>query len=412
MIQEFLTNNLIQITEDVNVNKLLKASAILEKKLTKDKSKIPTFTLIALDPEIKVTDPNVQEVQQLIINNWKTFTSNCKDTPLTYIRAVIFETLEKLSSDINIANVIWLCSRHIQIHYNLRGKEKELVTKFLIEIGNKIEATAAQNWSISTESKIQKLKTEIKKISGVSIDSTELQTQLMAATSHKPWGGGGENPYWTTQSNLNWPNFFSERAAQGITELINSAFNKQSRQLNEIQVKTQELLNNSIAQLLNENSQRNSSLQLRTELIWWKEACYSKTLQNSYKNFENGLLQIILALDYSSFIPFIFPQSIDYFLKETHKGIITEEDKKITFSEIFKLIDGSNEKLRQHLSEETFENERISLAEFVKGFVFGQYSLKHLKNNVGISENTELTLSEFTLWLFHDLQVLNSIKNK
>ncbi len=32
MIQEFLTNNLIQITEDENVEKLLKASAALRKK--------------------------------------------------------------------------------------------------------------------------------------------------------------------------------------------------------------------------------------------------------------------------------------------------------------------------------------------------------------------------------------------
>lgn len=36
MIQQFLTNNLIQISEDGNVDKLQKASTSLEKKITKE----------------------------------------------------------------------------------------------------------------------------------------------------------------------------------------------------------------------------------------------------------------------------------------------------------------------------------------------------------------------------------------
>lgn len=39
MIQQFLTNNLIQITEDENVEKLLKASAALEKNYLNTKVK-------------------------------------------------------------------------------------------------------------------------------------------------------------------------------------------------------------------------------------------------------------------------------------------------------------------------------------------------------------------------------------
>lgn len=409
MIQEFLTNNLIQITEDDNFEKLLKASAVLEKKLSKDKSKIPTFTLIALDPEIKVTDPNVQEVQELIIAKWKTFTANCKDTPLTYIRAVILETLEKLSSDINVANIVFLSSRNITKHLNLKGKEKELITQFQTELGNKIETTAADKWSNSIGSKIQELKIDIGKVTGITINDTELENHLKAASIHSGLGGGGENPQYPSNNAVTWPNFFSERASKGIAETISKAINQHSVKINEIQTKIQEAINNSLSQNVLQNN--NSSLHLRTELLWWKESCYSKTLKYSYGDAQNGLLQVILALDYSSFIPFIYPQSADYFLKETHKGIIPEEDKTLKLSEVFKFIDDSKEKLKQYLSDEAFEVERISLAHFVKGYIFGKYSIKQLKDIVGISQNTELTLSEFTLWLFHDLQVFNSYKN-
>lgn len=412
MIQEFLTNNLIQITEDENVEKLLKASTTLEKKLSKDISKIPTFTLIALDPEIKVTDPIVQEVQQLVIENWKTFTSNCKDTPLTYIRAVILETLEKLSSDINVANIVFLSSRNITKHLNLKGKEYDLIVEFLKELGNKVEKNAADNWSIITSEIIKETSFEIAKISNISIDKTELEKHLMAALGHSGYGAGGENPHWCNQNNANWPTFFSQRASTGIIESISAVVNKQISLVNDSNSKIQDLLKNALSKLLKENANQNNSLHLRSELLWWKEACFSNTIKSSYRDAQNGLLQVIIALDYSSFVPFIYPQSADYFLNETHKGIISGEDKKLKLSDIFKFIDSSKEKLKQYLSEEPFEIERNSLIQFAKGYVFGKYSSKQLKQIVGISENSELTLSEFTLWLFHDLQVLNHIISK
>lgn len=408
MIQEFLTNNLIQITEDDNVEKLLKASIVLEKKLSKDKSKIPTFTLIALDPEIKVTDPNVQEVQELIIAKWKTFTANCKDTPLTYIRAVILETLKKLSSDINVANIVFLSGRNVIKHLKLKGKEKELFIQFITELGSRIETTAEENLSIAIQDKIQLISFEIAKIPNITIDASILEENLMAALGHSGHGEGGENPYWTN-SPAAWSKFYSQKASSGITEIIKSLVNKQIALTNDSNNKIQEQLKEIINQLLNKITTQ-SSLQLRSELLWWKESCYSNTLGYSYRDAQNGLLQVILALDYSSFIPFIYPQSADYFLKETYRGIISGEDKKIKLSEIFKFIDSSKETLKPLLIDESFEIERISLTQFVKGYVLGKYSIKLLKDIVGISENTELTLSEFTLWLFHDLQVLNSYK--
>lgn len=411
MIQEFLTNNLIQITEDDNVEKLLKASAVLEKKLSKDKSKIPTFILIALDPEIKVTDPNVQEVQELIINKWKTFTSNCKDTPLTYIRAVILETLEKLSSDINIANILFLSSRNIIKHLNLKGKEYDLIVQFLKELGNKVENNASDNWSIITSGIIKETSFEIAKISNITIDKTALEKNLMAALGHSGHGDGGENPHWTN-SGAPWPKFYSQKASTGIIETITAAVNKQVSLINDSNSKIQDLLKNTLTKLLKENANQNNSLHLRSELLWWKESCYSNTLKYSYRDAQNGLLQLILALDYSSFVPFIYPQSADYFLKETHSGIISEEDKKRKISEIFKSIESSKETLKQYIGEESFEIERVSLTQFIKGYANGKYSTKQLKDLVGISDNIELTLSEFTLWIFHDLQVLNYLKSK
>jgi len=122
--------------------------------------------------------------------------------------------------------------------------------------------------------------------------------------------------------------------------------------------------------------------------------------------------QSILEFDYSSFVTFIYPQNADYFLKENHAEIISVEDKKIKLSAIFKSIDSSKETLKLYINEEPFEIERVSLIQFIKGYIYGKYSIKQLKDIVGISDDIELTLSEFKLWLIHDVKVLNYSKSK
>ncbi|MDD4992121.1 MAG: GTPase-associated system all-helical protein GASH [Paludibacter sp.] len=411
MIQQFLTNNLIQISEDGNVDKLQKASTSLEKKLLKSKSKIIAFTLIALDPEIPVSDPNVQEVQQLIIDNWKTFTSNCKDTPLTYIRAVILEALNTMSKDINIANQIWLTGRNIQKYYKLVGKERELIINFLTNIGNEIEEDAAKTWAIHLDYKFQELSIEIKTITGVSIDKVELQNHLKAASIHSGLGDGGENPQYPSHNAAIWPNFFSDRASRGIAEIINKALKKQTDEINIIQNKIQEVIDKIFKQTFEQTIQRNKILEMRTQLLWWKESCYSPSIKDSYRGQPIGLLQLIMAKDYVSFVPCIFPSSVDYFLKETHRGIV-DKDEILTFSKILKQIDTSKDILKSIIKESTYDVERVSLFHFISGYIWDKFTMNQFKVVVGLSETIEISLSDFILWLFHDLQVLNSINSK
>lgn len=411
MIQQFLTSNLIQISEDVNVDKLQKASTLLEKKILKSKSRIIVFTLIALDPEIPVSDPNVQEVQQLIIDNWKTFTSNCKDTPLTYVRAVILEALNTMSKDINIANQIWLTGRNIQKYYKLVGKERELIINFLTNIGNRIEEDAAKAWAMHLDYKFQALSIEIKTITGVSIDKVELQNHLKAASIYSGLGDGGENPQYPSHNALTWPNFFSDRASRGITEIINKALKKQTDEMNIIQNKIQEVIDKIFKQTFEHTIQRNKILEMRTQLLWWKESCYSPSIKGSYRSQPLGLLQLIMAKDYVSFVPYIFPSSVDYFLKETHRGIV-DKDETLTFIQILKQIGTSKESLKSIIKESTSDVERVSLFHFISGYIWGKFTMDQFKVVVGLPVTIEISLSDFTLWLFHDLQVLNSINSK
>ena len=403
MLQQFLNHSFIQISEDENLGKLRKACDEVAKKIAKDKSKIITFTLTALDPNVAAENVTIKEVQEIIIKHWNTFIANTKDSQITVIRAVMLEALETVSKEINHAALIWLTGRNIIKYYKL-GREENLLADFLLKLGNQIEDEATEKWSLPSEAKIEKLSVELKELPGVTIDRAEIELQLRAASIHPSWGNEGENPHTANQGNVNWPLFFSQRAAQGLTEVINKALKKQAKDLSSNQTQIQEAVNKLLIQTQAEILQKNGLLQMRTNLLWWKEACYSPLLKRSYRNMDNGLLQPTLAADYSSFVPAIYPVSTDYFLNEVHNYIVQSENQILQLSELIKLSVANTEKLKTIFAEVNLDGSRISLMQFIKGIVWGKCSASDLSNLLGISDTVELSKADFTLWMFHDLQ--------
>ena len=124
ILQSFLDNRFIKTDNPEDLVKLKKASAEVEKLLRKRKPKIISYTLVALDPTISDDDPEVLEVEALIIKKWPTFrnrVAKTKDTPISYVQAVILDALNKLSKDENFTAIIWHTGCDIISHYKLAG---------------------------------------------------------------------------------------------------------------------------------------------------------------------------------------------------------------------------------------------------------------------------------------------------
>lgn len=415
MLQEFLDANLLPITDEGYFEKIKKTAEEIAKKLTKSKAKTLSYTLTALDPDVQADNPDVVEVKELITKNWSTFSTNSKDTPITFIRAVMLEALQTVSNETNYACLIWLSGRNIQQHFKLIGKEKEIITNFLLTLGKSIENTATERWTLPSEAKLQKISIEIKEFTGATIDKPTLQKLLAWASGPNDDQGAtpfkDPNPHWTNSA-PHWSYAFAPKAATAIAQEVNKVLKEQAKEIALSQSQIQETVNKLLSQAQSEILERNNLLQMRTQLLWWKESCYSTSLNQSYRGQHNGLLQILLANDYSVFVPTIYPISADYFLKETHRALVKDENKKIKISEILQQVELSREALKNVFAEPTVELGRISLLSFIKGLVWNKYSAEQFKYFVGFEDTTEMTLSDFTIWLFHDLQSLKISTNK
>ncbi|RNI23372.1 GTPase-associated system all-helical protein GASH [Rufibacter latericius] len=355
MLQELINEQVLIITDDSYFVRLKKASDELSKRILKNKESINSFVSVALDPKVAIEDPIIDEVKGLIVKNWPTFLSFTKDTPVTFIRAVILEALEFISKDLKVANKIWLSGRNTTKYFSLVEKERNVVQTFLNGLGSRVEQDASKTWSVPKTNDLMKIG-EV-----ASAVSDEVKRMLSEQTPGLPIPQGE----------------------------INSSISK--------------VIGGKYSLLL----EQNKMLHLRTQMLWWKESLFSVLLKVGYDEISSSALPLVLALDGNSLVPQIFPKSVDYFIKEVQRDVQKMEEGESLLVELIEGLVSSNEValIRKNLNEPLNNGyERISLLDFIGGLISGKYKIGEIEKKVGVSLGVKLRPSEFGLWLFHDLQ--------
>lgn len=427
VLQDFLDNRFIKTAEDSDLDKLKKVSSDIQKQLRKNKTKVISYALVALDPMISDDDPVVCEVELILIKHWKSFknsVANTQDKPISYIQAVILDALESLSKDIKFAAIIWYSSCHIIHHYKLAGQGKVL-NNFLMLIGQRFEDYAHNSWCVIESFDIEaigSMSLSLPKYNQIFIEEGKLVEQLKSASVHKPWAaqaGGGDNPSHENAGNYHWSKYFSEKAGEGLSQEINRVFEGQNSSIEKLQKNIGSALNSAVGELqpyLESISssilQSTQSQNKRSNLMWWKQALYSNTLGKGYRQVSGYVASIAMAVDLNNSVDDIYPKSVDYFLEETLRDVLNEqvnspvEIKKILKN--FTELDFTGESPLQCMIVESDGRKTLvaCLAEVIKGTM----TADEFFQCTGMRENEKITLAELTVWILHDLKA-SSIAN-
>ena len=396
MLQEYLNENLLTLTDDSHFDKLKKTANELAKKHLKNKHKILSYTMSVLDSNATLENQDIDEVKELIAKSWNTFLNNVKDTPITYVKVVMLQALSEVANDLDNAAIIWYGSRNILHYYTVSDKELGIIKPFIISLGEKIESSAISEWSIA---RLSFPETFLRNFKFSAIDKVKLENHLKAASASAE--DGGENPVSVTEDNT-WYTFFSKRAAQGISE----------ESLLSLQSVANKLASNdsALADFVTSLKENVQASRLRSQLLWWKESGYSESIKTGYEEIPEGIRQSALSFDYASFLPSICPVSTEFFLKRTHDSV--GSDRKITFKEFLDLVELNCERFKQIYQEPILESPKISLLEFLQGLVWKRIKTEDFELLMGIPSKAEIQLREITLWLFHDHQIAKLIANK
>lgn len=408
LLQQFLQAGLLDVGDsDERLDNIEKSIADLEAKLKKEQSLLPSYTLVALDPNIHPDEPVLAEVELIISAHWKALRAKFSERPIPIIRSVILHALYNVGNDDStIARIIYLTATNFYPFAKL-GREKEIVEKIILELGELAEENATEEWALENEEsklKISSLKISSLKFGKIEIDGDDLENELYESVQRT---SGGHNPY---QHPQDWGKAFSKRASSAIITTINKSLKDFNGSItpDAIEVPLNKYFQDfkkSLDQVLKSTFSSIQAIERRSKLLWWKETLYSSSLKDSYRSVNEIVQPIIMAEDLYKQLPAIVPISVDYLLKDTLLLLNSEANKKISFSELLNKLseDGNKAILKQYFEDIDQESKRISITDFVVLLIQGKVPAALLKQYTGIEDDEQTSLTDFSVMILHNL---------
>lgn len=416
-LQEFLKTGLFDIGDsDERLEWLQSSISDLQQKFEEDYSLLPTYTLVALDPNVSDKEPVMIETETIVSTHWKALRGKYPEMPRNIIRGVIINSLNAVGvEDPVAARIIYLTALNF-FPYAKLNSEKNFVETMLNSLGDIAEKNAIEEWSLIEQEpslKLSALKLTKLNFSKASINKVQLQAKLKLAIEQEPTGHtannhGGDSP---------WGIHFANNASEGIADAFNGAVKSLNSSLTADSIETPiNKFFTDFKKKLDENLKSSFSsltaVERRSKLLWWKETLYSPSQKRSYRELEKNILPVLMSEDLNNQVPAITPVSVDYLLRDTLFLLNDKNDDSIKFSTYLSKIASEKSKavLKSYFEIIDEADGRISITDFISLLVNDRINVENFKERTGIDANEEITFGELSVVVLHDLLTQRLIK--
>lgn len=409
--KRFLETGLFDIgDQDERLDHLEKSIADLQKDLSGSFSKLPQYTLVALDPNISDNEPVLLETEAIVTEHWKTLRIKHTEMPRQILRGVILNALYELGvSSPLAARIIYLTGSNFYPFAKL-NREKEIVKSLLDELSELAEDHAIEEWSLIDEEpslKLGALKITDLSFGEVTISKSKLKEAFTASMQNS--SSGHNTQHGGTSS---WGDHFASTASDGIAKAFQSALNNLNKSLSPEAIENPinkffASFKKTLDQTLKASFSSMVAVERRSKLLWWKETLYSQSLKRSYRGLDEQHLPVIMSSDLYQQLPAITPVSVDFLLKDTLYLLLGKEEEQTKFSDYLESIKRAESKSSlKHYFENTNDSEgRISITDFIGLYVNGKVKAEEFQNKTGIAAKETTTLSTLSVAILHDLMV-------
>ena len=425
ILQTYLNSQFIQV-DDADYDKLILAANDLQQQLRTNRSQIPTYTLLAFDPESDSQASEYNLVKGLITNQWRSFVSKSKDGPQTYLRSVMLQAIQDLTAtDAGLAGIVYLTLNPIIGRFAL-GSEKDDLISLIVSIGNQYELAATKLWTVNRSdidtSVIETPKEITLSFGKLKVD--DLADRFGAAVYTSGTDEDGKtvtykdgNPHYIVQQGYyaypQWVHHFAKIASQVVLSYVNGAIKEVEKKLNEkslVSVDDYPVLIESVNKTIAAIYTGSQAADLRNQLIWLKETLYSAVSQKSYRQLSPELAAVALVTDVSSIVPVVCPVSVDYLLREILRSAFGERaDEAYTLEQLLNACQQDRSNWQNAIVASpalaSLSGSRLPLGSFLQQVATKQTEATALVSVVGVRAEETLTMTEFAVWLFHDRQV-------
>jgi hypothetical protein len=415
---QFLKNGLVDLGgDDTRLEKVLATSDAVADHLQKTPSDIVPFLYSALDANSPDDDIAIKLSQELLANEWITYANVFSGTPILLLRSIILDAIITVANkDVAVENLIAIAIAGTIPNIDL-GSEADLWTEALLDIQQQVERRAEQEWSVPSRIAIPKFDLGEHKPIKVPkkrqpIGLEELEKGLAAAVGPtnrqgQPTGG---NPQWSNAAQP-WANEFVPRAAEAIKSAIDqgSKVDVGPIDASEFFGDVSVTVSGHIDTVLTNVAAATQGLELRSRLLWWKEALYSTSSQVSYRTLESPVASGLMPYDFQILLPSLTPASVTMFLRETVTSLVGSNAKKqYTLNELLEKLKSSNytKPLRAFVSGLEMGEGRQPVVMCLRDGIDLDLAIEE---TTIFDPNHKLTLAEMSTLVFLELQTMKAV---
>ena len=409
-LQLFLETGLFDIGDnDTRLENLEASIKDLQDKLNKDPKLLPTYTLVALDPQVPQNEQALIDTETIVTGYWKALRTKYSDRPIHILRGVILNALYNLGiSDPKLARVINLTASNLYPYVEL-NKEAAIFQKFLTELSDLAEKNAIESWALIDEE--QSLKIPTLKISGlkfgdVKVDQTTLEAGLLKAIQNETVSNYGT----ANGGNTPWGTHFAKTSSTTIAASISKAASSLGASLSPdtIEAPINKFISDfkkSLDVVLKASFSSINAVEQRSKLLWWKETLYSTSLKTGYRTLDISLQPILMAYDLYILLPALVPVSVDYLLMDTLRLVNPKLDDEISFFDYLTAIDNSElkEVYKPYFTDKIDNGGRVSITDFITLLAHNKVKVQDLYLRTGIDLKRNTSITYFTTAILHDL---------
>ena len=428
VLLKFLRKGLLDVGgDDAKLGHLRQTAGDLSGILKKMPAKASPFALVAFDPEAPTTDPTIAEVEDALRKRWETYINTFNGTPVNVFRAMLLDALIRACSDNDAVAVAFIASARNVLPFMEIGDELEIWAGVVGEIESNVERRAESEWATPASITIPDVQFDLPSAVEITISSKKvsrnaLSLNLQAAAgphSHDPNRqiATDGNPHWPQDTSGQWVYEFGTRTAEAIEEAINRAIGSLSVEgvdLPGITENMMKVMSRHLSTTLQAVGDATAGLQRRTNLLWWKEALFSPSARMSYHDMSPYDAATLMAFDMHRQIPTFSPASVAAFLREAVTALPTIEHHEST--PIRELVAKARD--ADVLAELQTEAGRLVAAPTGRGSILAlighatampQIDDRRFRDLVGVPSETGLTLPEWSVWIFRELQAARAV---
>jgi hypothetical protein len=305
------------------------------------------------------------------------------------------------------------------------GSERSIWADLITTVERRVDERAEAEWATPAMIHVEKLKVAkppavtAKFSSGVVKKDFLFDRVSAAAGPNKADGTACENP------NPHWPNVgqpwsynFANRLTDTLKETIDTVAATGKVEAIDFSAPLEQFaaeISAYATQLLGGFGGATAGLQRRTNLLWWKEALFSPSAQTSYRSQTRSIAAATMAFDLYQQLPTLSPSSVSAFLQEGVRSLPLEEDKPTyALRDLLQEARTHDElrRLRRTAAELTVDTKGRGFVLTLIGHSDPQAPISdaRFKELVGVSADTNLSLPEWSVWIFRELQAARATR--